>query len=75
MLVPVDEYAVWQLNEAADCDEFMPGWLSMVKGVVDPADLLLHIPLETLNKTHCLSKQNSKQGLEMVSGIVATKED
>ena len=61
-----------------DCDEFIPKWLNVVKGVVDSEDLPLNVCRETLlqNKIlRAIKKNHVTKYLEMLTKIAELKND
>ena len=66
-----------QAPEWKDCDELIPRWLNVVKGVVGSEDLPLNIYRETLlrNKILRVTKKNlAKKCLEFIKGIVDSED-
>ena len=61
-----------------DCDEFIPKWLNVVKGVVDSEDLPLNVCRETLlqNKIlRAIKKNHVTKYLEMLAETAELKDD
>ena len=61
-----------------DCDELIPEWLNVVKGVIDSVDLPLNIPYETLQRNKVLrviKKNHVMKCLGMFAELAEQKDD
>ena len=61
-----------------DCDELIPKWLNVVKGVVDSEDFLLNVYRETLLQNKILrviNKNHVTKYLEMLAETAELNED